>query len=167
MFNRTRRKTINKIIEDNLDYLVRFAYFRLSDRPEAEDLVYEAILRFLEKDNSAIKPESVRLYLFRTVHNLCLDRARSRGKEPIPIEAIDIEDNDGENVLDLEEAARINACLASLPPREADIIRMNVIDGLSFVDISSILSIPQSTAKSRYKSGMDKLRKLFANNQSS
>lgn len=167
MLNRSRRKTISKIIEDNLDYLVRFAYFRLSDRTEAEDLVYEAILRFLEKDDSAIKPESVRLYLFRMVYNLCLDRARRRCKESIPIESIEIEDNDGESVLDIEEAARINTCLASLPQREADIIRMNVVDGLSFVDISSILSIPQSTAKSRYKSGMDKLRKLFTKNKSS
>lgn len=167
MFKRSRRKTINKIIEDNLDYLVRFAFFRLCDRTEAEDLVYEAVLRFLEKDDTTIKPESVRLYLFRTVHNLCLDRARNRRRETVPIESIDIEDNAGEAVLDLEEADRINDCLASLPPREADIIRMNVVDGLSFVDISSILSIPQSTAKSRYKSGMDKLRKLFTNNQSS
>ena len=78
----------------------------------------------------------------------------------MPIEDYDVEDTDDE-ALDLEDADRINACLDSLPSREADIIRMNVIDGLSFVEISGILSIPQSTAKSRYKSGMEKLRKLF------
>ncbi|GFI14141.1 ECF RNA polymerase sigma factor SigW [Muribaculaceae bacterium] len=78
----------------------------------------------------------------------------------MPIEDYDVEGADDE-VLDLEDADRINACLDSLPSREADIIRMNVIDGLSFVEISGILSIPQSTAKSRYKSGMEKLRKLF------
>lgn len=44
---------------------------------------------------------------------------------------------------------------------------MNVVDGLSFVEISSILSIPQSTAKSRYKSGMDKLRNLYINPKNS
>ncbi len=76
------------------------------------------------------------------------------------IEDYDVEGADDE-ALDLEDADRINACLDSLPSREADIIRMNVIDGLSFVEISGILSIPQSTAKSRYKSGMEKLRKLF------
>jgi RNA polymerase sigma factor, sigma-70 family len=160
MFKKIRHKTISRIIEGNLDYLVRFAYYRLGNRVEAEDLVYDAVLKFLERDTGNIKPESIRLYLFRIVHNLCLDYARSDNKLLLPIENLDIEDGTDE-ALDLEDADRINACLDSLPSREADIIRMNVIDGLSFVEISGILSIPQSTAKSRYKSGMEKLRKLF------
>ena len=160
MFKKIRHKTISRIIEDNLDYLVRFAYYRLGNHVEAEDLVYDAVVKFLERDTDNIKPESIRLYLFRIVHNLCQDYSRSNKREFMPIEDYDVEDTDDE-ALDLEDADRINACLDSLPSREADIIRMNVIDGLSFVEISCILSIPQSTAKSRYKSGMEKLRKLF------
>lgn len=160
MFKKIRHKTISRIIEDNLDYLVRFAYYRLGNHVEAEDLVYDAVLKFLERDTDNIKPESIRLYLFRIVHNLCQDYSRSNKREFMPIEDYDVEGADDE-ALDLEDADRINACLDSLPSREADIIRMNVIDGLSFVEISGILSIPQSTAKSRYKSGMEKLRKLF------
>ncbi len=160
MFNKLRRRNINRIIEDNLDYLVRFAYYRLSNRVEAEDVVYEAVLKILEREAADIQPGSVRMCLFRTVHNLCLDRSREKGREPVSLESIDIEDTT-DSVLDLEEADRINACLERLPSREADVIRMNVIDGLSFVEISAILSIPQSTAKSRYKSGMEKLRKQF------
>lgn len=164
MFKKIRRKSVNRIIEDNLDYLVRFAYYRLGNRNEAEDIVYDAILKFLENNRKDIKPESVRLYLFKTVYNLCVDRTRTGKQNLIPIESIDIEESP-EDLPDQEEADRINACLGRLPSREAEIIRMNVIDGLSFVEISNLLSIPQSTAKSRFKSGMDKLRKLFINNQ--
>lgn len=158
MFKKTRHKIVSRIIEENLDYLVRFAYYRLGNRGEAEDLVYDAVLKFLERNNEIIKTESIRLYLFRIVYNLCQNYSRTRKQEMVPIEDLDIADTIDE-VLDLEDADRINAILDSLPFREADVIRMNVIDGLSFVEISSILSIPQSTAKSRYKSGMDKLRK--------
>lgn len=164
MFKKIRRKSINRIIEDNLDYLVRFAYYRLGNRNEAEDIVYDAILKFLENNRRDIKPESVRLYLFKTVYNLCVDRTRTGKQNLIPIESIDIEESP-EDGPDQEEADRINASLERLPSREAEIIRMNVIDGLSFVEISNLLSIPQSTAKSRFKSGMNKLRKLFINNQ--
>lgn len=164
MFKKIRRKSINRIIEDNLDYLVRFAYYRLGNRNEAEDIVYDAILKFLENNRRDIKPESVRLYLFKTVYNLCVDRTRTGKQNLIPIESIDIEESP-EDGPDQEEADRINACLERLPSWEAEIIRMNVIDGLSFVKISNLLSIPQSTAKSRFKSGMNKLRKLFINNQ--
>lgn len=162
MFKRTRHKTKSSIIEENLDYLVRFAYYRLGNHGEAEDLVYDAVLKFLERNNEKIKPESIRLYLFRIVYNLCQDYYRTRKQEILPIGDFDVSDKIDE-VLDLEDADRINAILDSLPLREADIIRMNVIDGLSFVEISNILSIPQSTAKSRYKSGMDKLRKQYIN----
>lgn len=166
MLKKTRHKTISRIIEDNLDYLVRFAFYRLGNHDEAEDLVYDAVLKFLEKGTNNIKPESVRLYLFRIVHNLCQDYVRSGKRDIMHIEDYDIESTSYE-ILDLEDADRINACLDSLPSREADIIRMNVVDGLSFVEISSILSIPQSTAKSRYKSGMDKLRNLYINHKNS
>ena len=164
MFKKIRRKSVNRIIEDNLDYLVRFAYYRLGNRNEAEDIVYDAILKFLENNRRDIKPESVRLYLFKTVYNLCVDRTRPGKQNLVPIESIDIEESP-EDGSDQEEVDRINACLERLPSREAEIIRINVIDGLSFVEISDLLSIPQSTAKSRFKSGMDKLRKLFINNQ--
>lgn len=157
---------ISRIIEENLDYLVRFAYYRLGNRDEAQDLVYDAVLKLLERDTNDIKPESIRLYLFRIVYNLCQDYSRTRKQEIVPIGDLDVVDK-AEEVLDLEDADRINAILYSLPPRESDIIRMNVIDGLSFVEISGILSIPQSTAKSRYKSGMDKLRKLYINPKNS
>lgn len=166
MFKQTRHKIISKIIEDNLDYLVRFAYYRIGNHDEAEDLVYDAVLKFLERDTDNIKPESVRLYLFKIVHNLCQDYARSGKRDIIYIEDYDIEDT-LDDILDMEDADRINACFDSLPSREADIIRMNVVDGLSFVEISSIISIPQSTAKSRYKSGMDKLRNLYINHKNS
>lgn len=162
MFKKIRRKRIDKIIEDNLDYLVRFAYYRLGNRIEAEDVVYDAVLTFLDRDLSALQPESVRSYLFRIVYNICMDKMRNKDRQKISLESIDIADSD-DDLLDLEEINRINACLGCLSSREADIIRMNVIEDLSFVEISRILSIPQSTAKSRYKSGMERLRKLFIN----
>lgn len=81
MFKKIRHKTISRIIEDNLDYLVRFAYYRLGNHVEAEDLVYDAVLKFLERDTDNIKPESIRLYLFRIVHNLCQDYSRSNKRD--------------------------------------------------------------------------------------
>lgn len=164
MQRKIRRHSINKIIEENLDYLVRFAYYRLGDRAEAEDTVYEGVLKFLEKHPRDIRPEGVRLYLFKIIHNLCRDKIKSKDREVVPIETIEIADIDPD-ISELYEAERANACLGRLTSRDADIIRMYVIDGLSFVEISEILDMPQSTAKSRFKSGMEKLRKLFTHDK--
>ena len=160
MFRKIRRKTVEEIIEDNLDYLVRFAYYRLNNKAEAEDIVYEGVLRLLEKDLSKINPESIRLYLFRIIYNLCQDRIRGKGRDMIPIESVDISENPDEPN-EMDESDKFMIWLNSLPEGQSEIIRMNVIEELSFVEISEILSIPASTAKSRYKSGMEKLRKIF------
>lgn len=167
MWKKTARKEFSKTIEANLDYLVRFAYYRTRNRAEAEDIVFEAVLRFLEKGASDLKPVSVRLYLFRIVYNLCQDRCRGTHMAAVPLDSVDVPDDADDETLDAAETDRINACLDCLPAREADIIRMSVVDDLSFVEIGEILSIPQSTAKSRYKAGMDKLRKRFFNNKTS
>ena len=159
-----RGRNMVEVIEANLDGLLRFAYLRVSDRTDAEDIVYEAVLRLLESRKKN-KLDDVKCYLFRIVYNLCQDYWRNRRIETLPIEMVDVPDNLDDR-LENEEINRINALLNGLPINEAEIIRMNVTDGLSFVEISRILEIPQSTAKSRFYSGMKKLRqKYFTNNR--
>ena len=161
MFGR-RRGNIDEVIEANLDALVRFACFRTSDRADAEDIVYEAVLRLLENSG---RVNDAKCYLFRIVYNLCQDKFRKKPISAIPLEVVELPD-EMENRLDQEEIDRINRLLDGLPPNEAEIVRMNVIDELSFVEISHILNLPQSTAKSRVYSGMKKMRqKYFTNNQ--
>lgn len=157
-----RRGNIDAVIEANLDALVRFAYFRTGDRAEAEDIVYEAVLRLLENSD---KVNDAKCYLFRIVYNLCQDKFRRNPVSTIPLETVDMPDEE-EKRLDNEEIERINRLLDGLPPAEAEIVRMNVVDELSFVEISHILNLPQSTTKSRFYSGMKKMReKYFTDNQ--
>lgn len=158
----SRRRNIEEVVEANLDALVRFAYFRIGDRTEAEDIVYDAVLRLLENSE---KVRDAKCYLFRIVYNLCQDRFRQVRVSTVPFETIDLPDK-SDDQLDQEEIDRISHLLDGLPPNEAEIVRMNVVDELSFVEISQILHLPQSTAKSRFYSGMRKMRqKYFTNNQ--
>lgn len=166
MFINRKRKIINKIIEENIDYLFRFAFYRIGNREDAEDIVYEAILKFLERKPDEINPESVRLYLFRIVYNLCNDKQRAGKLDRVMIEEVEIEDETS-SPLESEDFERVNSYLKNIKPNEADVIRMNVIGDLSFVEISKIMSIPQSTAKSRFKSGMEKLRRLISDKRMS
>lgn len=162
---RHKKDELLQVIEDNLDYLVRFAFYRVNDKSCAEDIVYNAVLRMLEMDLSKIKTESWRLYLFRIVYNLCQDYFNIDRINKLSTDTLEIADTDGDDaLLDQEEADRINTILDSLPAREAEVIRMHVIDELTFADIGNLLSIPASTIKSRYKSGMDKLKKQYFKN---
>ncbi len=160
------RQMLGEVIEANLNYLVRFATVRIGSKTYAEDVVHEAVKRILEADISKIKQDSIRMYLFRIVYNLCKDFYLSdRNIRPLSEADNEIPDTSNEDELDMEEIERLNNMLEKLPEREAEVVRMNVMDELSFVEISQILSTPASTVKSRFKSGMDKLRKQYLKNQ--
>lgn len=160
------RQLLEDVIEDNLNYLVRFAAIRIGSKADAEDIVHEAVRRILEYDISKVRQDSIKMYLFRIAYNLCKDFYLTCGNiRPLSKIDDDIPDASNEDVLDLEEIERLNCILDNLPDKEAEVVRMKVIDELSFVEISAILSTPASTVKSRFKSGMEKLRKQYLKKQ--
>ena len=162
MYKPTEHSAMCKIVEENLDYLVRFTFFRVGDRTVAEDIVHEAVIKLFERKPD-VAPAGIRMYLFRCVYNLTIDYQR-RGSSHLQIDTLDFAD-ETEEALDREEAARITRILSHLPTKEADIIMMRVVDQLSFVEIGSILDMNVSTVKSRYQSGMMKLRSEYFNNK--
>lgn len=151
------------VVRKNLDYLVRFAFFRTGDRASAEDMVHDAIVRFLEHRQPPIAPENMRAYLFRIVCNLCNAYRKDRVEKAL--DTVDMPEETESDRLDCEEAERINALLDAIPEHQSDVIRMNVVDGLSFAEISRIISVPVSTLKSRYKTGMDRLKNMYLKNE--
>lgn len=156
------RQLLGDVIEANLNYLVRFASIRVGSKADAEDIVHEAVRRILETDLSKIRQDSIKMYLFRIVYNLCKDFYLNGGNvRPLTEKDDEIPDTSKEDILNLEEIERLNSILDNLPDKEAEAVRMSVIDELSFVEISQILSTPASTVKSRYKTGMEKLKKQY------
>lgn len=160
MFGRIIHSKKREVVEQNLDYLVRFAYFRIGNREDAEDIVQEAVVRFLENDRNSINPDNYRMYLFRIVYNFCCDFSRMSVSN-LSLETLDISIDPVESAFDTNEYERITKILEILPKRESEVIMMNLIDELKFVEISRILSVPESTVKSRFKSGVERLRKIF------
>lgn len=157
------------VVEENLDYLVRFALFRVGEKSLAEDIVHDAVVRFLDRCPRGLEAVRMRAYLFRIVYNLCMTAQvadRRRSLREVSLDSVEraVADDDDDS-LDEEEARRLNRMLDGLPEKEKEVVRMRAMDGLSFVEISEILSLPQSTLKSRYKSGLDRLRTLFCNNK--
>ena len=58
-----------------------------------------------------------------------------------------------------EEYNLINSLLEIIPEVQSEVIRLHIHGNRTFVDIADILRIPVTTAKSRFKYGIEKLRK--------
>lgn len=117
------RRMVGEVIEKNLDYLVRFALFRVGNRYDAEDIVHDSVVALLGTAKiREIMPENIKMYLYRIVYNRCNDFCRNlRRHDP---ECIDSERvlavTDEEDFLDNEEIARLNGLLEALPHNEAE-----------------------------------------------
>lgn len=167
MLENITRGIAAKIIEENLDSLVRFAFFRLGDMTEAEDAVHDVALRILDNPPSLFKAGTLKSYIYKAIYNLCQDTLRSRTRNvKVPIDLIEESICNEEEELDLKEAQRLYELLDNIPAKESEIIRMNVIDELSFAEISRITNIPESTVKYRFKCGMTKMRNIIFSNKS-
>jgi RNA polymerase sigma-70 factor (ECF subfamily) len=83
MKNEKRYKRLEAVIEQNQDYLFRFAYFRTGNREEAEDILQDVFLKLFEKDFEIENDESMRMYLYRMVFNSCNDWHRHK-RQPLP-----------------------------------------------------------------------------------
>ena len=154
-----KMKIIESAIADYQDELFRFAFFRIGSTAQAQDIVQDCFVKMFSDNYDLSRIKNIRAYLFRSIANKCNDFLRKKKRDiQVPVENIHLKICD-ESVDDiLHEYEHINKIMACIPEEQAEVIKMKTINDLSFVEIADILGIPVTTAKSRFKYGIDKLR---------
>ena len=141
------------------DALYRYAFFKVGSRADAEDIVQDAFLKIASADRAIQNPKA---YLFRTVANLCADAMRRR----VPMQSIEERmpaPSSQDEAEAQEEQSRIARLLDKLQPRQAEVIRLHIHAGLKFTEIAEMLDEPATTIKSRFTSGIEKLKQMYIN----
>lgn len=141
------------------DQLYRYAFYRLGNQADAEDVIQDA---FLKVAASGKLPHNPKAYLFRTVANLCADSLR-RDAQHQPIDERMPAPSFQDEAEAQDEQRRIARLLGSLQPRQAEVIRLHIHAGLKFTEIAEMLGEPATTIKSRFMSGIEKLRQMYIN----
>lgn len=150
---------LERIVENETDSLFRFAFFRIGNLPDAEDIVQDTLLRFYDGKNDLSHIGQLRGYLYRSIANACCDRQRRSATDPVQREAPIPEEADESTPAEWEEEyERIERLLRWIPREQAEIIRMKTADEMTFVEIADILELPYSTVKSRFQYGIEKIR---------
>lgn len=157
-----------RLIEAFQHRLVRFAFRRLGHLGDAEDVAQEVFVRAYADRARRRDVASVGAYLYRMAGNLCIDQLRRRQtRRTVPLEETRL----GEIpcgapdaaclAVAAEEAMRIQRLLGRIPERQAEAVRLCVLDELSPRQIAQILGCPEPTVKSRLRYGLDKLREII------
>ena len=114
---------------------LRQAYRMLGDQAEAEDVAQDAMLRLWKQATDWRAGEArVSTWLYRVVHNLCIDRIRKR-RPQVPVEDAPEPVDPDPSVLDrmaqTEQSKAVAAAIAELPERQRQALVLRHFEGMS------------------------------------
>jgi RNA polymerase sigma-70 factor (ECF subfamily) len=153
--------TLERIVVERQDWLFRFAYMRIGIREDAEDVVQEALLNVFRRLREKTQMDSMEQYVIRAVSNACTDYFRRKPLNVVKLdkaELVAVSENDRQIH---DEFVRINRMLDTLPPEQAEIVRLKCYDDLTFKQIAELQDIPEATAKSRYRYAIVHLQQMI------
>jgi len=153
------------LIDAFQDRLVRYAFCRLKDVCEAEDVVQEVFLKAYTRRNELRNVYPVAQYLYRMVANLCIDRLRRPRPVIVQIDEINmpnVRSVAAERVAAAEQLKHTDELLARLPRRQAEVLRLCVLDDLSLAEIAQMHGCSLATVKSRLRYGVARLRRILS-----
>lgn len=140
-----------ELMDRHLSPIVSFAWYRLHDRTEAEDVAQETMLRFSKKVREW-EPggPQVRSWLYRVAANLCIDRQRARRPETGVEEAEEFAVIDIQPHLDGKLDARrvVHKALAALPERQQVVLIMVYYQGHTVREAADILKLSEHATES-------------------
>jgi RNA polymerase sigma-70 factor (ECF subfamily) len=163
---RFEERILGEIYDELSPELFRYAYRLLGDSEQAEDLLSETFLRFLRSLQVGGGPKDhLRAYLYRTMHNLVVDRHRRN--EPAWSELIaeqisaDELSNPAVSVQRQLEGHEVRALLWQLTIELRQVIVLKFFQGLRNAEIAKVLGKTTGSVKALQHRGLASLQKLI------
>lgn len=151
--------------------LFRFILRQCPRRGEAEEIFQEVWMKLIEARSRYRVEARFSTYLYHIAVNRLIDR--SRRKSSAPVASLDDPDCP-DHVLGVtavedplrqaaarQEAARVLAALAGLPPEQREAFLLHEEGGLSLAEIADVTKVGVETAKSRLRYALQKLRQAL------
>ena len=128
------------------DRFYRAAYYMLESPQDAEDAVQELYLRLWKSRESLHDLRNPLSYGLSLLKNICIDRIRRREirkHEPLDV-GTRVADSPPETVLDAKDELRyVMAEIDRLPDKQAQIMRMMVLENLDYGNIAERTGLSQ------------------------
>ncbi|MEM6623584.1 MAG: RNA polymerase sigma factor [Pseudomonadota bacterium] len=144
---------------------LRQAWRMLGDQGEAEDVAQEAMLRLWKQASDwRIGEAKVSTWLYRVVHNLCIDRIRKR-RPQVPVEdapePVDPDPSVLERMAASEQSKMIAQAIATLPDRQRQALVLRHFEGMSNPQIGEALDCSVEAVESLLARARRQLAKIL------
>lgn len=159
------KSAFDELIRTFYPYVTKYLLKLTHDENLTEDLTQEVFLKVIRtiEEYRTDGRASFATYVITIAKNTFIDYTRRN--RTVFSELSESETKDGENpeniVLTSLEYGEAIKYINSLPPNQADVIRLKYIDEYTLREIESITGVPVKTVKSRIHEGTKKLRSFF------
>lgn len=146
-------------LDEHAGRLLLFARQQCRFPADAEDVLQEALVEAWERTGRQGLPQVALVYA--TIHRRAIDQARSDDRRRRREQAGSTNDEPwfDTGVADAERRALVEAGMKVLPDIYREVVTLKIWGGLTFEEIAAALEIPANTAASRYRYGLETLRK--------
>lgn len=158
---------LNQLFSQWYRHVYNIAYRYFADADTAAEVSQQTFLTIQQKLNQLKDPSGFRLWLYRTVVNLCHNEARQgqsrrRTREGFAANGSLPPVTRPDELYQRQERSRlVLAALQSLPAEQRSVIIMKEYEGLKFREIAELLELSENTVKSRLYYGLQGMRKFF------
>ena len=156
------RSALHDLYDLAASRLYGLALWRTRSPEDAADVVQETFVRVAQQGPRLAQIRKPKTWLLTVARRLAIDLARrKRVREAEQLEEhpyLEAEAADPARSLD---AQRASTHLARLPDKHRDAIYLKHFADCSFSEIGRIVGVPTFTAASRYRTGMERLRRLM------
>jgi len=140
-------------------YAIRF----LKDEDEAEEIVQEIIFKLWEQREQLESVNSLRSYLYRSVHNRCLNYIKHQlhknkysDKAYLEMKKLELESTEDYQNKELEE--KVHFAISELPDRCKEVFQMSRFEGKKNKEISEHLGISVKAVEANITRALSSLR---------
>ena len=140
-----------------------FAFRFTRDRHLAEDIAQKTFLNLYKKPPAGTGRASFKSLAFTVTRNLAINELKRKGRRPeasleLSPEGPDSQPRPEERVGAAEDARRLDAVLATLPPDEREIVLLREAEGLTFREVCDVTGLSRDAVRWRLSRGMERLR---------
>ena len=162
---RSKEARLASLYDEYYERIARYAFVRLGNRAEAEDLAGEVFLKALESLHS-YKERGIPMqaWLFKIAHNLVVDYLRKASKrKTVPIDTVQVEAPlDPQAVAEVRiEFARVVRALDQLTLAQRRVIELRFFGGLTSEEAGQVLNKNSGAVREMQSAAIRSLRKLL------
>jgi RNA polymerase sigma-70 factor (ECF subfamily) len=140
--------------------LCKYAFTIVKDADDAKDIVQALFMKMWEKKDEMMIAGTLKSYLYKAVHNLCLNKLEHRDVRLKfrTVEGSKINDVQHPEVFPDELEGRIKTIIQNLPSQCRTIFMMSRYEEMKYAEIASALGISVNTIENQVSKALRILR---------